>query len=191
VIETERLLLRLPAAGDAPALLRQLADPEVMQYVGQGETGTLDEAVEQIEKMLRAWHDDGFGRFVVVRRADERLIGRVGLLAWHPLTWRNGTRRELGEDAETELGWTLERNAWGHGFATEAALAVRDWALREVRPRRLISLIHADNARSVRVARRLGASPERNVVTARGSTVQLWRYPGAFVTSLRPLASAP
>ena len=148
-----------------------------MRYIAAGETGGFDDAVQQIETMLRGWSDDGFGRFVIVRQSDERLIGRVGLLAWHPLTWRNGTRRELGDDAETELGWTLERAAWGCGFATEAALAVREWAAREVRPRSLISLIDADNTRSERVAQRLGARPERKVVTAHGVTVRLWRYP--------------
>lgn len=177
MIETERLRLRLPEPTDAPALLRQLEDAEVMRYIGRGETGTLDDAVAQVEKMLRAWQDDGFGRFVVVRRSDDALIGRVGLLAWHPLTWRNGTRGEFGEQAEIELGWTLEREAWGRGFATEAALAVRDWARSEVRPRRLISLIHAQNVRSIRVAERLGATRERHVVTAHGEAVQLWCYP--------------
>jgi len=176
VIETDRLLLRLPTADDAAPLLRQLEDPEVMRYIGHGETGTIEDAIEQVEKMLRAWHDDGFGRFVVVRRADRSLIGRVGLLAWDPATWRNGTRRELGEQAEIELGWTLERAAWGRGYATEAARAVRDWALREVQPRRIISLIHADNSRSARVAERLGARPERDVVTARDVAVQLWSF---------------
>ena len=182
MIETERLLLRLPAPTDATALLRQIEDPEVMRYIGSGETGTLADAVAQVDRMLRGWRDDGFGRFVVVRRADNTVIGRVGLLAWDPVVWRNGTRRELGEHAEIELGWTLERSAWGHGFATEAALAVRDWALREVCPRRLISLIDAENARSIRVAERLGAEPECEVVTARGVTVTLWRYVFASAT---------
>jgi len=176
VIETERLLLRLPEPPDAPAILRQLEDPEVMRFIGYGETGTLADAVEQVEKILRGWRDDGFGRFVIVRRADDRLIGRVGLLAWDPLTWRNGTRREFGEHAEIELGWTLERAAWGHGYATEAAAAARDWAVREVRPSSLISLIAADNVRSTHVAERLGAQPEREVVVGRGVAVQLWRY---------------
>jgi RimJ/RimL family protein N-acetyltransferase len=174
LIETERLLLRLPEAEDADAIARQLADPEVMRYIGRGETGDLEDAVEQAAKMRRGWDDDGFGRFVVARRDTGEAIGRVGLLVWDPLTWRNGTRREFGDDAEIELGWTLERAAWGQGFATEAAAAARDWALSDVRQRRLISLIHPGNERSMRVARIIGEEYERDVITVRGVRVQLW-----------------
>ncbi len=174
MIETERLLLRLPEPEDADAIARQIADPEVMRYISGGETGDLEDAVEQVTKMRRGWDDDGFGRLVVVLRDTGEAIGRVGLLAWDPLTWRNGTRREFGADAEIELGWTLERAAWGQGFATEAAAAARDWALSDVRPRRLISLIHPKNERSMRVARRIGEEYERDVITVRGITVQLW-----------------
>jgi RimJ/RimL family protein N-acetyltransferase len=178
MIETERLLLRLPATQDAPAVARQMTDPEVMKYIGP--TGDAKDAAERIEQMLRSWEDDGFERFVVVRRDTGEAVGRVGLLVWDPETWRHGTRREIGARAEIELGWTFERAAWGHGFATEAAEAVRDWALREVLPPRLISLIHPDNERSQRVAAKIG---ERHiddvVITEQQVAVQLWALPSA------------
>jgi len=104
-------------------------------------------------------------------------VGRVGILVWDPATWEPGTRHEIGDEAEIELGWTLERAAWGHGFATEAAVAVRDWALREVQPRRLISLIHPENVRSIRVAERIGERYQHDIVTYHGVTAQLWALP--------------
>jgi RimJ/RimL family protein N-acetyltransferase len=177
MIETERLLLRPAEERDAEALLRQLEDAEVMRYISGGETGTLEDAVAQVERMKNQWQEDGFGRFVVVRRADGAVVGKVGPLVWDSATWRNGTRREFGDRSEIELGWTFERAAWGNGFATEAALAARDWALREVRPRRLISLIHPENARSMRVAERIGEGYQHDVETASGITVQLWALP--------------
>ena len=100
-----------------------------------------------------------------------------GLLVWDPQTWQNGTRSEIGDEAEIELGWTLERAAWGNGFATEAATAVRDWALREVQPRRLISLIHPENVRSIRVAEKIGERYQHDIVMHHGATVQLWALP--------------
>jgi len=174
VIETARLLLRPPEPSDAASVLRQVTDPEVMRYLGP----THDDAAGRIAEMRRAWREDGFGRFVVVRRDTGEPIGRVGLLAWDPVTWRAGTRREIGDHAEIELGWTLERTAWGRGFATEAAAAVRDWTLAEVRPRRLISLILADNVRSRRVAEKIGEQHVEDVFLAtHGVTVQLWALP--------------
>ena len=174
MIETERLLLRLPESSDAQMLAELLADAEGMRYIGAGETGGLYDAVKQVARMLHAWEADGFGRFVVVRKADEVAIGRVGLLAWDPDTWQNGTRAEIGELAEIELGWQLARPAWGYGYATEAAGAVRDWAFAEVRPPRLISLIHPENLRSIHVAEKIGERFDRLVTTHRGVDVQLW-----------------
>jgi RimJ/RimL family protein N-acetyltransferase len=174
VIETERLLLRLPIEDDVPAIAEQIADPDVMRYIGDGRTGTLADAVDQIASMARAWDLDGFGRFVVVRRGDGAAIGRIGLLAWDTSLWRPGIRSEIGADAEIELGWTLARAAWGAGYATEAALAVRDWARGDLGLSRLVSLIHADNSRSLAVARKLGERHERDIVTWRGVPVQLW-----------------
>jgi RimJ/RimL family protein N-acetyltransferase len=174
MLETSRLLLRQPGLDDLDALTELLADPEVMRYIGLGETGDRLDAEAQLARMQRAWSLDGFGRFIVVRRSDRAVLGRVGLLAWDPGTWQNGTRAELGADAELELGWTLRRQAWGVGYATEAALAVRDWAFSELAPRRLISLIHPGNGRSVRVATKLGERFEREVITFRGVPAALY-----------------
>ena len=55
-----------------------------------------------------------------------------------------------------EIGWMLAREHWGHGYASEAALALRDWALAERGLTRLISLIRPGNEASVRVAARIG-----------------------------------
>jgi RimJ/RimL family protein N-acetyltransferase len=145
-----------------------------MRYIGDGRTRGHEEAVRWVETDQRRWTLDGFGKFAVVRRTDGRLIGRVGLSAWDPETWAHSSRAEIGPHAEIELGWTLLRDAWGAGYATEAAQAVRDWALDELALARLISLIHPDNARSQRVARRLGETHERDIVTARGHPAQLW-----------------
>ena len=153
-----------------------IGDAETMRYVGDGETGDLDDAVVQIERMQLGWAEDGFGRFIVVRKEDGAPIGRVGLLAWDPAVWQSGVRARIGDSAEVELGWTIARSSWGHGYATEAAGAARDWALAEVRPRRLVSLIHPGNERSLRVAAKLGARLDCWIETYRGIRVQLWTY---------------
>src|SRR5690242_7965442 len=145
-----------------------------MRFIGGGETAERADAVEQIDRMLLGWRVDGFGRFVVVRKEDGAVLGRVGPLAWDPRIWKSGTRAEIGDGAEIELGWTLSRHAWGHGYATEAALAARDWVLREIGPRRPISLIHPDNERSKRVAEKIGERFDRLVTTHRGAAAEVW-----------------
>jgi len=175
VIETERLLLRPPEVGDEDAVFRFVSDPEVMRWIGNdGQTGTYADAVERIALYCRAWELDGFGHFMVVRKASGDTIGRVGLLVWDPQTWQHGTRSEIGDRAEVELGWSLERAAWGHGYATEAATAVGDWAFGHVPASRLISLIHPENVRSLRVAQKIGSRYQHDVVVHHGATAQLW-----------------
>jgi RimJ/RimL family protein N-acetyltransferase len=96
---------------------------------------------------------------------------------WDTATWRFGTRAELGAQGEVELGWTLGREHWGHGYATEAARAVRDWAFRELRLTRLISIIHPDNAASIRVAERLGAHHERDIESGWVAPARIYVHP--------------
>jgi len=176
VIETDRLLLRFPAAHDADAVAEAMADEEVMRFIGLGVTSTFAESLAHVQSMQRAWSEDGFGPFIVVRKADAATLGHVGLFAWDPTSWRPGIRSEIGDDAEIELGWMLTRDAWGCGYASEAAAAARDWALREVRPRRLISLIHPQNDRSMRVATKIGEHRETAVTTYLGVSTELWTF---------------
>ena len=71
--------------------------------------------------------------------------------------WAGFQRRELDGAHEVELGWLIRRAHWGNGYASEAALA-----LRPLGPERAVHLIHPDNAASIAVARKLGATRERD-----------------------------
>ena len=89
----------------------------------------------------------------------------------------------MGGRAETEVGYLLAREAWGKGYGSEAALASRDFALRDLGRTRLLSLIYHDNWRSIRVALRIGMSYEKDTLLS-GSTVAL------FSQGDRPTADA-
>jgi RimJ/RimL family protein N-acetyltransferase len=159
-LETERLLLRLPERDDLDGYAVFFADPEVVRFTS-GVTANRAETARGIERMLRHWDEHDIGLFSVVRKEDERLVGRAGFLLWDAETWVNAMRQAPGGRIETELGWTLGREFWGRGYATEAARAARDWALAERGLPRLISLIQRGNWRSVRVAEKLGEILER------------------------------
>jgi RimJ/RimL family protein N-acetyltransferase len=174
VITTERLLLRLPEPSDADALHRAYGDPEVMRYVGDGKPFSRERTAAEVAAYREGWERDGFSAFVLELRDGRTVVGEVGFPTWDPETWRDGVAVEPGRRVEIELGWTLARDAWGRGYATEAALAIRDWALRELRPPRLISMIYPANTRSQRVAEKIGERFERDVVTAGGKRTQLW-----------------
>ncbi|HEY6332208.1 MAG TPA: GNAT family N-acetyltransferase [Blastocatellia bacterium] len=67
-----------------------------------------------------------------------------------------GSPCRSGRFSGFELGWALARSAWGHGYATEAGRRALDYAFTEMGRDRVISLIHPDNAASIRLAERLG-----------------------------------
>lgn len=156
LIETERLVLRLPRIEDAADLAVAYAEPETVRYIGDGTTATLAEVEAVIPQWLERWELWGVGFFSLERREDGRVLGRAGFLRWYPETW------EIG-GSETEIGWLLGQEHWGSGYATEAALALRDWARRERGLSRLISLIQHGNVRSIRVAEKIGERYERDV----------------------------
>jgi RimJ/RimL family protein N-acetyltransferase len=173
-LETARLLLRPPTEDDTEAFAEAATDPEVMRYIGDGGTGSRDGSLNAIRRYRCFWELDGFGTFVLERRTDGIVIGRTGLQAWNPVDWVTGASAEIGPTAEIEIGWILARRYWGHGYATEAALAVRDWGFGDLGCHRLISLIHPENRRSVHVAEKIGERYERDVTTGAGNPARLY-----------------
>ena len=160
-LETERLLLRLPQPNDANEFAAIWGDEETARFVGG--TKTRAEVEAMIERMARHWETFGVGLFTVERKEDGRALGRVGLLVWDPERWVNGFRERLSKPYETEIGWTIGRDYWNRGYATEAAAACRDWALGELGLNRLISLIARGNVASIRVAEKIGEAFEREI----------------------------
>jgi len=141
---TERLHLRMFRERDLDAYAAICADAEVMQHIGAGGPVGRDVAWRQMALFLGEWTLHGHGMWAVERRADGRLIGRVGFL--EPEGWPG-----------CELGWLLARDAWGQGYAHEAARAAIACGREQLDLGELISLIRPDNRRSIALAERLGA----------------------------------
>jgi RimJ/RimL family protein N-acetyltransferase len=151
-IETERLLLRVPELADAEALMGIIWDPEVVerkQVTLIEPPGGLDLAIKNTGDMIRQWEIRGYGQWSVIERSTSAVIGCVGF--YHP------QRPWPGVD----LGWLLHRSRWGLGFATEAASAALAWAWERTTIDRIVSLIGPDDARSIRVATKIGEHFDR------------------------------
>ena len=152
-LETERLLIRPWRHEDADRLLDLLSRLEVVKWLGDGEPvlmKDLDEAHTRVNRYAER-DDPPLGMWAVERRSDGVVLGTVLLL-----TLPND------EHGEVEIGWHLHPDAWGHGYATEAARAVLAHGfaggLREI-----IAVAHTDNDASIAVMRRLGME-DRGIV---------------------------
>jgi RimJ/RimL family protein N-acetyltransferase len=142
-LETERLILRPFRESDFEAYAAMCADAEVMRYIGPGQPLSREDAWRSLALALGHWQLRGYGLWAVEERASGELVGRIG--CWNPEGWPG-----------PEIGWMLRRSSWGHGLATEGARAALRYAFTALRWARALSLIHPDNAASVRVAERLG-----------------------------------
>jgi RimJ/RimL family protein N-acetyltransferase len=150
-IETERLLLRDLSSDDLPAYESLYADPEVTRFLAGAPTET-EGVRDWLDRRLASNADGSSAIRTIFERATGAFVGRSGLLTW-----------DIDGSRETEVGYALARPYWGKGYATEAAMAVRDDAVDRLSHRRLISLILVGNERSIRVAERLGMRHERDL----------------------------
>lgn len=148
VIETERLLLRPITVDDLEYVLALHSEPPIIEFLG---STTPEEARQRLEESELEWRERGYGRMAVVERFSGRFVGRIGLRYWPQFN-------------ETEAGWGLRKDAWGQGYATEAARAVIEWGFSRFPLDYLTSMIRPDNSRSLAVARRLGFRPIRDDV---------------------------
>jgi RimJ/RimL family protein N-acetyltransferase len=159
ILTTERLVMRGWREDDLAPYAAMTADAEVMRFMG----GPLDaeDTWRQMAVFAGHWVLRGYGIWAVER---------VGLLRHHG--WPG-----------LEVGWLLAREAWGHGYATEAARASMDHAWRELGAQELISLIAPANLPSQRVAERLDMRP--------GEPYDLRGTPVVIHRRARPAAAAP
>jgi ribosomal-protein-alanine N-acetyltransferase len=142
---TPRLLLRRWRASDREPFAALNADPEVMRYFrGTLDRGESDAFADRIEAQF---DELGFGLWAVELRADGRFIGFTGL-ARHtfaaPFT------------PCIEVGWRLARDAWGVGYATEAAWAALAVGFGTAGLDEIVSMTTGTNGRSRAVMERLG-----------------------------------
>jgi RimJ/RimL family protein N-acetyltransferase len=160
-LETERLILRPPAAEDFDPWVAFGADPEVARFIGGVQTPAL--VWRTMCAVAGSWTVNGFSMFSVVEKESGRWIGRLG--PWMPVGWPG-----------SEVGWALAREAWGNGYAVEGATAAIDWAFHELGWHEVIHDIAPANARSANVARRLGSSHLRDAVLPDplNVPVQIW-----------------
>lgn len=142
VLETERLILRGPERGDLAEYTRFMTSAPRLKE--QDEIINADEAWFGFLAGIGHWCWHGFGFFTLVPKGQAGPVGRVGLLRHS--NW-----------PQVELAWHLFEGAEGHGYASEAAVAVRRWAHEAHGIGQLVSYIERENHRSQAVARRLGA----------------------------------
>jgi RimJ/RimL family protein N-acetyltransferase len=164
-LRTERLLMRGFRDDDFPAFAAFCGDEATARFVG-GTCGAED-AWRRMAAFAGHWALRGYGVWALETCEDHDFVGYCGL--WYPQGW-----------PEREVAWGLVKAAHGNGYVTEAARRARLHAYETLGWRTVVSCIALENAASIRVAERLGATFER-AVENRGWTVGVYRHPGPTI----------
>jgi len=143
-IETERLLVRsFDVEVDYAPMFVVYGDREVMRFVPGGALADIEAVKALLGGYVGANRTQGFSSWGLVERESGSLIGDVGF----------GIFERTGD---IELGYTLARPYWGHGYATEAASACLAAGLAQLSTERIIAVVDEANEPSLRVAHRIG-----------------------------------
>lgn len=143
VLDTDRLILRKMSQVDFKAECRLLTNPKTMACWPR--PFTKDDVRTWILRSMESYSRNGFGRYIVERKEDGKIIGDVGFL----LTDVDGLK-------EVDLGYIIDSLYWGNGYATEAARACLEYGVNELKLQRIVVNMAKENEASERVAKKLG-----------------------------------
>jgi RimJ/RimL family protein N-acetyltransferase len=142
---TERLLLREWRDADREPFAAMNGDPRVMEHFPSALSRA--ESDHMVDRILAHWRDDGCGLWAVERTGDGAFLGFTGLAA-------PGT--SPGMPPFVEVGWRFAVDAWGHGYATEAATAAVAWGFDVLGLEEIASWTTTRNVKSRAVMERIG-----------------------------------
>ncbi|MFI0721439.1 GNAT family N-acetyltransferase [Streptomyces sp. NPDC021224] len=151
-LPTARLAFRQMTENDLDAMAALLGDPDVMRYYPRPKSR--EEAADWIAWNRRLYREAGHGLWIVTLRDTGEFVGDCGL-----------TPQLIEDVTEIEVGYHVRAALQGHGYATEAAAACRDFARDVLDAKRLVAIIRPENLPSQRVAEKIGLPFERTAIS--------------------------
>ncbi|MEQ1756487.1 MAG: GNAT family N-acetyltransferase [Micropepsaceae bacterium] len=142
-IETARLKLVPSTMRWREELFGLFNEPEVSDWLFLTGPPTREQLDRRLEFHEQFWRDNGFGMFVVLEKPTDRFVARVGPMV-------------TPETGRIEVAWSTTRDAWGRGYASEAARASVEFTFANSKLAELDCYLRPDNTGSRRVAEKVG-----------------------------------
>ena len=150
ILETDRLILRHLLRSDLDSLFALYNDQDVRRYFPEG-TLTYEETKEELEWFLNGHPKrPQLGLWATIYKETNQFIGRCGLLPW-----------TIDQRQEVEVAYMIAKEYWRQGLGTEAAQAILGYGFDHLKLSRLICLIDRENLSSIKVARNIGMTFEK------------------------------
>lgn len=143
ILETNRLYLREMEQSDFNSLCKFLQDIEVMYAYEHAFSN--DKVQAWLDNQIRRYKQYGFGLWAIIKKDTNECIGDCGL------TYQDFNGKEV-----LEIGYHLQKKFWHQGFATEVAIACKEYAFNNLKANEVFSIIRDNNIPSQKVAIRNG-----------------------------------
>jgi [ribosomal protein S5]-alanine N-acetyltransferase len=152
ILQTNRLCLRRFTTDDAPFMLRLLNEPTWIEYIGDRNVRTLEDAVAYLKNgAMQNYSDLGYGFYLVMDRETGESIGTCGF-----------TKRPVLQ--HPDFGFAFLPEYTGQGYAFEVAAAALDYAEEILQLKKVEAITTQNNERSIRLLTKLGFRYERTCV---------------------------
>lgn len=163
VLETNRLILREYSFDDSKELFAILSDSRTMSFWPA--PSSRFQAEEWLQRNLTRYREWGFGRWGIVLKETNRLIGDCGIVI-----------AEIDGQLEHDLGYILHHPYWQQGLAYEAAQACKDYAFRELKMTRLCANMPYNHEGSRKIAEKIGMMKEREFNNPKNRNILTYLY---------------
>lgn len=163
-ITTERLGLRHFEEADIDYLTELNSDPDVRQFFPDG-TQTREQTEARMNEFVAYYKENGLPCFVMFELASGAFVGRCGFA--------------LVETGEIEVGYLLHKKYWGKGYATEALIAMLEWARHNINADYIIAFTPIEHIASQRVMQKCGMEHYKND-NAKGVTCSFYRIKNPY-----------
>ena len=151
ILETKRLLLRYQTNNDIEPLVSIWTSPEVTKFIGAPRKK--DFLLKEFVKTAENPYAEKYDLWVVVEKVSEEVVGHCGFID-----------KLVEGNVEIDLTYIFTPSAWGKGYATEIAAALKEFAFGVMGEKRLIALIHPGNEASASVAMKIGMTKRKQLL---------------------------
>ncbi|MFE3867739.1 GNAT family N-acetyltransferase [Flavobacterium sp. LS2P90] len=148
ILETERLILREMLPSDAEALFEMDSNPNVHQYLWKKPLTSIDQVYKYIEMVRNQYLENNIGRFVVVLKESNELIGWAGI--------KYNTEIVNNKIHFYDIGYRLNEKFWGKGYTSEASFAWLDYGFNVMKIKVMEAAAHTGNIASNRILQKIG-----------------------------------
>lgn len=147
-LETDRLILRQLVQSDNEAMYAMDSNPNVHRFLGNEPLTSIDQVDFYIKAIQKQYQQNGIGRFAVQLKGSNEIIGWAGI--------KFVTEPENNHVNYYDIGYRLAEEYWGKGYASEAALAWRDYAFDVLKAPAIYAAAHIENIASDAVLQKIG-----------------------------------